>query len=139
MDGFVEVVDTTSHIVQRIPRDWLPDPVLGRHFEKTANQRALDGELGQVPDEDATIEELRQFAEDAEIDLAGARKKVDIRARILEQVGGDQLPEPQAPGVDVEVGSGPIEPLDPDAEGVGDATVTDTTTTDTPVAGDQGV
>lgn len=145
MDNFVEVVDTNTGITQRVPREWLGDPVLGRFIAKTPNQRALDGELGQVPDEDATIDDLRNFAKDADIDLGGAKKKADIRGRILEQVGGEQLPDPQPPGVDVEVGSGPVEPLDRPA-GVGDATVADTTSTDadpataeTPSAGDQGV
>lgn len=83
-DDKVEVVDTNTGIVQRVPADWLDDPRLGRFITKTTAQLALDGELPPLPS-DAKLAELRDYATAAGLDVEGARTKADFEA-LLEPV-----------------------------------------------------
>lgn len=147
MTRFVDVYNPDTGIKQSVPEHFLDDPVLGRNLRKTPAQRALDGELGQAPTSESTIPEIKAFAADAEIDLAGLSRKDDLLAAVRAVVGTDPLPEPVPAGdvdvlpeTDVEAPAGmrPIEgmdrngdPLDADQNGVIDVVDTPTSTDDT--------
>lgn len=143
MDGFVEVYSNATRRVRRVPAHFLEDPKLGLQFTKTPRQRALDGELGQRPGNDAGITELREFAEAAEVDITGLRSKADIRAAIDAVVGTEPLPEPgEGEGVAVEPDE-PIDvpagtPSDPPPGGEGNDVPPSEGGQSTPAAGDEG-
>lgn len=135
---FVDVIDSRTSITQRVPRAWLGDPVLGRFITKTPAQRALDGELGQAPTDDSTVPEIRAFARDADIDVAGLTKKDELLAAVYAAVGTDPLPVGvNAADVDVQPSGAATEPLSSDAA---DGATTDPGSTpqpaETPAAGD---
>lgn len=90
IDGFVEVYDTRTGIKQRVPSHFLDDPILGAHIAKTPTQRALDGDPGDgvaAPDADATVADLRAYAESVGVDLTGLTRKADIAAAITAATG----------------------------------------------------
>jgi hypothetical protein len=113
MSRFVDVFNPETGIKQSVPEHFLDDPILGRSLRKTPSQRALDGELGQAPTADSTIAEIKAFADEAEIDVAGLRKHDELLSAVQAVVGTDPLPEPVPagdvdvlPGGDIELGAG---------------------------------
>jgi hypothetical protein len=62
---FVDVYDTTTGFVNRVPRIWVGDPVLGRNIALTAAQRELDGALAaaEQAEADAAAEAAAEMAE----------------------------------------------------------------------------
>lgn len=99
---FVDAYNPETGIKQSVPEHFLDDPILGRNLRKTPSQLALDGELGQAPTEDSTIEEIREFADSADIDLTGLTRKAELLGAVQAVVGTDPLPEP-VPAGDVDV------------------------------------
>jgi hypothetical protein len=83
-DGFVEVVNDNTGNVERVPREWLDDPRLGRFIQRTNAQLALDHALPPLP-ADAKLAELRDYATSAGLDVEGASTKADFQA-LLEPV-----------------------------------------------------
>lgn len=82
MDEFVDVTVKATGALQRVPRIWLDDPILGRHFERTATQRALDGEPEARPDKSWTGAHLKEFAASLGVDLTGVDRKADMLAAV---------------------------------------------------------
>lgn len=143
---FTEVYSLTTGRKQRVPVIWLDDPVLGRDFRKTPSQRELDGELGERPRQDSTVEEIDEYADAAGIDLPSKANK-DARLAAVEAVFAPaDAQEGLAP---VELAPPVVDPLAPqfvaqgdpgDMPGVNaDPTSTDGTepTDETPAAGDE--
>lgn len=142
MTRFVDVYNPETGIKQSVPEHFLGDPVLGRNLRKTPQQQALDGELGQAPTADSTIDDIRQFAGDAEIDLTGLSLKGDLLERVQSVVGHDPLPEPTTAGeqglVDVETGGDPDLPAGETPDGEDPINPDGTEPTDeTPATGDE--
>lgn len=101
MDNFVEAYDTRTGKKQRVPRDWVGEPNVGRFLKLTPSQRELDGAAAAalveaeeaaadqvedpaneavdevVPDqpvrptEDDTAKAIEAYADAADIDLTG--------------------------------------------------------------------
>jgi hypothetical protein len=88
---FVDVYSTVNGLKQRVPREWLADPILGRDIRKTPSQRELDGDLPARPTGDAKAKEIQEFAEAADLDLSGAKTNADKLVAIEEAFtsGGD--------------------------------------------------
>lgn len=121
MTRFVDAYNPETGIKQSVPEHFLDDPILGRSLRKTPSQRALDGELGQAPTDESTIAEIRDFANEAEIDLAGLTRKPDLLGAVQAVVGTDPLPEPVPagdvavlPDADPELAAGEPDPTSPD-------------------------
>ncbi len=120
MDGFTEAYDTRTGLKHRVPPEWVGDPIVGRFLKKTPSQRRLDGELGQLPTQDSTIPEIRDFAEIAEIDLAGLSKKDELLSAVLAAAGDDaDLPTEPDPNAPV---NPDLDNPDPDADPASDHT-----------------
>lgn len=103
-DEFVDAYAISTGRKQRIPRDWLDDPIQGPKFAKTPSQRELDGDLGPRPRQDTSVKDVDQFAEDAGIDLTGAKDKtaklVAIEAAFdPAEVQGGMVPVDPAPPI----------------------------------------
>lgn len=113
MDGKVEIYDTRTGIKGRVPPEFVDDPILGRFLKKTPGQRRLDGELESLPTEESTVEEIREFADLAEVDLTGLKKKDDLLAAVLDTVG-DEADLPTVPDPDIPVTTDLDNPDDPD-------------------------
>lgn len=136
---FVDVYSITTGLKQRVPREWLDDPKLGRDFRKTPSQRELDGELPARPAGDATAKEIEAFAEAAEIDLSGIKKNADKLVAIEQAMG----PAPVQEGVVAVEPEPPVDdPLAPEkvarVDGPPTTSTDDTGSSDeTPAAGDE--
>ncbi len=106
MDGFVSAYSKTTGQIQRIPADWIGHPMLGRDFELTPEEQALQAanvptpsepEEGQVeqPSESWTRERLDAYAREVhDLDTSELRTKADVVAAIEAAVDA----EPQDPG-----------------------------------------
>ena len=116
LDGLVEVIDTSTQKVQRVPADWLDNPRTGRFFEKTLAQLALEHEL-PVPPADLKVAELRDYAAAAGVEVADDAKKADILAALEPYlaVHEDEQDEEQNP-------DGDVPPVDPTTPAAGDNT-----------------
>lgn len=134
MSRFIDVYNPETGIKQSVPEHFLDDPILGRSLRKTPQQRALDGELGQAPTADSTIAEIREFADEAEIDVNGLRKHDELLGAVQAVVGTDPLPEP-VPAGEVAV----VTDTDPELAAGEIPTSTDVTESsdETPAAGDE--
>lgn len=109
-DLFVDAYAISTGRIQRIPRHWLDDPVLGRDFAKTPSQRELDGDLPPRPPGDATAKEIEAFAEAAGLDLSGVKKNADKLVAIEAAFGPGEEQAGMA-AVDVEpVAADPLAP-----------------------------
>lgn len=101
MDGLVEVYDTRTGIKLRTTPEILDGPVTGRFLKKTPSQRRLDGELGELPTKNSSVEEIRDYAEVAEVDLTGLKKKDELLDAVLARAGEEPdlpaTPDPDAP------------------------------------------
>lgn len=137
---FADVYSLTTGRKQRVPRDWLEDPVLGRDFRKTPSQRELDGELPARPAGDAKADEIAAFAEAAELDLTGLRSNADKLVAIEEAMGPAPVQEHVA---EVEPEPPVADPLAPERVAQVDAPHTPLTSggtepsDETPAAGDE--
>lgn len=114
MDGFTEIYDTRTGLKGRVPPEFVDDPILGRFLKKTPSQRRLDGELPDLPTEDSSIEQIREFAEVAEVDLTGLKKKPELLAAVLDTVG-DEATLPTVPDPDIPAPPTDLDTPDPDA------------------------
>ena len=92
---FVDVYDVDTRIVQRVPRHWLDDALLGRNIRKTPRQRELDGELPERPAGDAKAADINAYVDAAGLDLAGVRSNGE-KLRAIEDAMG---PAPVQAGV----------------------------------------
>lgn len=81
-DGtFVEAFSKTTGQPQTIPASWIGDPVLGADFYQS-DEQAEATKLAGDPNEDWTVPQMRDYARDHGVDLAGAKKHGDILAAI---------------------------------------------------------
>lgn len=118
MDGFTEVYDTRTGLKHRVPPEWVGDPIIGRFLKKTPTQRRLDGELGDLPTRDSSIEEIREYAEVAEVDVTGLKKKDELLDAVLGTAGDEAvLPTEPDPNIPVD-----LDTPDPDADPASDQT-----------------
>jgi len=109
--AFVDVYSLTTKQKQRVPREWLDDPVLGRDFRKTPSQRELDGELPPRPPGDAKGPEIAEFAEAAGIDLSGIKANADKLVAIERAMGSAAPVQQHVPDVDpAPVAADPLAP-----------------------------
>lgn len=101
IDGFVEAYDTRTGSKLRVPPDFIGDPIVGRFLKKTPSQRALDGELPPLPDQESTVAEIRGFAAEAEIDVTGLKKHDELLDAVLAAAGEEAVlptePDPNTP------------------------------------------
>jgi len=86
-ENFVDATSKTTGVYHRIPRIWLDDPILGRDFELTPVQKALDGEPAARPDKSWTVKLLQEFAAGMGLDTAGAHGKAALLDTISTALG----------------------------------------------------
>lgn len=119
---FVEVTNTLSGAVERVPEDYLDNPVLGQNLEKTVAQRVADGEVEaevveQPPTEKDTAADIEAFADKARIDLGDAKTKADkvevITAALAAAAptvdAGFVAPPPEFPNPEVQLVHGDVD------------------------------
>ena len=98
---FVQAYAKTTGRIQRVPEYFIGDPVLGANLELTPSQAARDVTgASSLPDDTWTLAQLRSYASEQGVDLAGATRKDDVLAAVtaaLDEVP-DLLPTPVAPG-----------------------------------------
>lgn len=116
---FVDVYSTVNGLKQRVPREWLDDPILGRDIRKTPSQRELDGELPDRPAGDASAKEIGEFAEAADLDLSGSKTNADKLVAIEQALGAGG--DVQAGVVAVDPAPVAPDPLAPELVAHGDA------------------
>lgn len=85
---FIEVASVTTGKKQRIPEHWLEHPTFGPKFRMLPSQKQ-EAERTPEPSENWTVKQLRDHAEVAGIDLAGASTKDDILAALSAPPVGD--------------------------------------------------
>jgi hypothetical protein len=107
---FVDVYSLTTKQKQRVPREWLEDPILGRDFRKTPSQRELDGELPARPAGDAKAKEIEAFADAADIDLTGVKTNADKLVLIEEVFGSAPVQEGLVDATPAEPAEDPLAP-----------------------------
>lgn len=83
----------SNGVIQRVPRRWLEDgsPFAG-DFTLTPSVKQAE-ERSSDPDETWTLRQLRDHAEQAHVDLAGATTKADVLSAIHERASADNSQE----------------------------------------------
>lgn len=76
---FVDVYAVTTGTKQRIPAAWLDHPVLGRQFRKTPSSTAPKT---SSPFAAKTVDELKEYAAQHHVDVAGLNTKADLVAAV---------------------------------------------------------
>jgi hypothetical protein len=113
MSEFVDAYDTRTGRIGRVPRDFIGDPIVGKFLKLTPLQKALD-EGVDVPDEDATVADLKDFAETVDIDLTGLTVKGDIAETVACAMGGENGALPVTPDPNAPAGDTDLDTPDPD-------------------------
>lgn len=77
--------DTGEKLTYRVPKHFFDHPVLGRNLARTPSSRAVA--KTPEPSETWTVLQLREYAEKAGVDLAGATTKADILSVLAPKEG----------------------------------------------------
>lgn len=76
---FVTGYSTATGRKQRVPRHWIGHPVLGRGLRLAPSEEQPEPDMtGTEPTEKWSFDQLRAYATDRGVDLAGARSKAAV-------------------------------------------------------------